>query len=57
MKDLLAEIGLEPERVQMFYMSAAMAGQFVETASEMHAQITTLGLNPLRINPSKEQTV
>lgn len=55
MKDLLAEIGLEPERVQMFNMSAAMAGEFVETTSEMHAQITALGPNPLRINSSKEQ--
>jgi F420-non-reducing hydrogenase iron-sulfur subunit len=47
-KDLLAEIGLEPERVQMVNMSAAMAGQFVEAATEMHQQIMDLGPNPLK---------
>jgi coenzyme F420-reducing hydrogenase delta subunit len=47
-KDLLAQIGLEPERVRMFNMSAAMAGEFVAAATQMTEQVTTLGPNPLR---------
>jgi F420-non-reducing hydrogenase iron-sulfur subunit len=45
---LLEKIGLEDERVRMFYMSAAMAGQFVSATEEMVAQISNLGPNPLR---------
>jgi F420-non-reducing hydrogenase iron-sulfur subunit len=50
----LAQIGLEPERVRMFNMSAAMAGEFVAAATQMTEQITTLGPNPLRapVKPS-----
>lgn len=47
-QDLLKQIGLEPERVQMFNMSSAMAGEFVSTAQEMTRKIENLGLNPLR---------
>lgn len=47
-KDLLKPIGLEPERVRMFNMSAAMASQFVAAATEMTEQISTLGPSPLR---------
>jgi len=46
---LLNEIGLEPERVRMFNLSAAMAGQFVEITKEMTEKITELGPNPLRV--------
>lgn len=48
MKDLLVQIGLEPERVHMFNMSSAMAGQFVAATEEMTEQIKALGPNPLR---------
>ena len=47
-KDLLAEIGLEPERVEMFNMSAAMASEFVAAATQMTERVTALGPNPLR---------
>ena len=47
-KELLAQIGLEPERVEMFNMSAAMAGEFVERAGEMVARIEAAGPSPLR---------
>jgi coenzyme F420-reducing hydrogenase delta subunit len=47
-QDLLAEIGLERERVEMFNMSAAMAATFVEAATEMNERIKALGPNPLR---------
>ncbi len=47
-KDLLNQIGLEPERIEMFNMSSAMASQFAAAAEEMTARVRTLGPNPLR---------
>ncbi len=47
-KALLEQIGLEPARVEMFNMSAAMAGEFVARATEMSERIAGLGPNPLR---------
>ncbi|HID53527.1 MAG TPA: hydrogenase iron-sulfur subunit [Anaerolineae bacterium] len=47
-QELLEQIGLEPERVRMFNMSSAMAGEFAKAAAEMTEQITALGPNPLR---------
>ncbi len=47
---MLSEIGLEPDRVKMFNMSAAMAKTFVEKAVEMVSTVETLGTNPLRIS-------
>jgi coenzyme F420-reducing hydrogenase delta subunit len=47
-KTLLEEIGMEPERVKMYAVSAAMAGQFVEAAKEMTEKIKEIGPNPLR---------
>jgi coenzyme F420-reducing hydrogenase delta subunit len=52
-KKILAEIGLQPERVRMFNMSSAMAGGFVDAASEMTEKITELGPNPLRNHQSQ----
>lgn len=45
---LLKEIGLEPERVQMFNLSSAMAGRFVEITTEMTEKIESFGINPLK---------
>jgi F420-non-reducing hydrogenase iron-sulfur subunit len=45
---LFSEIGLEPERVHMFNMSAAMAGEFARAAQEMTDKIETLGPNRLK---------
>ena len=45
---LLKQINLEPGRVRMFNMSAAMASQFVAAATEMTEQISNLGPSPLR---------
>jgi coenzyme F420-reducing hydrogenase delta subunit len=47
-QDVLKNIGLEPERVQMFNLSSAMAGQFAEAAKEMTEKVEALGPNPLR---------
>ena len=53
-KDLLTQIGLEPDRVEMFNMSAAMAGDFVAVAEEMAEKVSTLGPSPLRVAPNTE---
>jgi len=45
---LLTQIGLEPDRVRMFNMSSAMAGEFAKVATEMSEQVIDLGPNPLR---------
>jgi F420-non-reducing hydrogenase iron-sulfur subunit len=47
-QDVLKNIGLEPERVQMFNLSSAMAGRFAEATQEMTEKIEALGPNPLR---------
>lgn len=47
-KELLAQIGLEPERIEMFNMSAAMAGEFVARAAALTEKIAALGPSPLR---------
>lgn len=47
-KELIAKIGFEPERVEMFNMSSAMGRQFAEAAQEFTERITNLGPSPLR---------
>jgi len=58
-KELLAEIGLEPERVEMFNMSAAQANTFVAAATEMVERIAELGPSPLKTGKktAEEETV
>ncbi|MBM3694986.1 MAG: hydrogenase iron-sulfur subunit [Actinobacteria bacterium] len=46
---LLGEIGLEPGRVEMFNMSAAMAAEFVTAVTEMTERINEMGPSPLRV--------
>ena len=48
LQGLLAEIGMEPQRVKMFNLSSAMASEFVRIAEEMTVQIENLGKNPLK---------
>jgi coenzyme F420-reducing hydrogenase delta subunit len=52
-KELLTQIGIEPERVEMFNMSSAMGKQFAEAVIKLSDQITAIGPSPLRSN-SKE---
>jgi coenzyme F420-reducing hydrogenase delta subunit len=51
----LKEIGLEPERIEMFNLSAAMASNFVEATVEMTEKIKTLGPNPLNPREQREE--
>jgi len=47
-KRLLAEVGIEPERLEMFQLSAAMGARFAEIATEMTERIKNLGPSPVR---------
>ena len=47
-KDLLAEVGIEPERVEMYNMSSAMGAKFAEVATEFTQRIKALGPNPVK---------
>ena len=51
-KRLLEEVGIEPERVEMYNLSSAMGGRFAEIVEEMTSKIKELG--PTYINGSKE---
>jgi F420-non-reducing hydrogenase iron-sulfur subunit len=47
-KSLLSEVGMDPERVEMFNMSSAMGPAFAETARSFTERIRRLGPNPVR---------
>jgi coenzyme F420-reducing hydrogenase delta subunit len=47
-RQLLAEIGLEPERLEMFNLSSAEGQRFAEIVTEMTARLAELGPSPLR---------
>jgi F420-non-reducing hydrogenase iron-sulfur subunit len=54
-KGLLKNIGVEPERIEMFNLSSAEGPRFAEIANEMTDRIKALGPSPLRRhNRSKE---
>jgi len=47
-KAILQNIGLEPERLEMFYVSASEGPQFAAVAQEMTDRAYRLGPNPVR---------
>jgi F420-non-reducing hydrogenase iron-sulfur subunit len=48
-KRVLGEIGVEPERVEMFNLSSGQGPRFAEIAREMVERIKKLGPSPIRI--------
>jgi coenzyme F420-reducing hydrogenase delta subunit len=54
-KKLLAEAGLEPERLEMFFLSSAEGLKFAEIATEMTERARRLGPNPLKNGKGTEQ--
>jgi F420-non-reducing hydrogenase iron-sulfur subunit len=42
-KRILDNIGIEPERVEMYYNSSAMGPQFAETCQEFTERIKQIG--------------
>ena len=57
-RQLLGEIGLEPERLEMFNLSSAEGTRFAEIVTEMTGRLARLGPSPLRPErPSAEAGV
>ena len=52
----MKSVGLEPERLQIHYCSAAEGQKFQSTMQEMSKQISTLGPSPLRKLAPKQTT-
>ncbi len=49
-KKTLTELGIEPERVEMYNLSSAQGARFAEIAGEMVEQIRDLGPTPVKSN-------
>lgn len=47
-KQILTDIGIEPERVALYHMAAGKAPKFIEAAQEMVAKVKELGPSPLK---------
>lgn len=47
-REVLAEAGLEPERLEMFNLSSAMGNTFAEIVDTMTERLKELGPSPLR---------
>jgi len=48
-KKVLEEIGMEPERVEMFNLSSGQGPRFAEIAREMYERIKALGPSPVGV--------
>jgi F420-non-reducing hydrogenase iron-sulfur subunit len=53
-KRILAALGINPERIQMYNLSAAMGGRFVEIAREMTGKVRALGPSPIKTGEGRE---
>jgi len=51
---ILAALGINPERLQMYNLSAAMGGRFVEIALEMTERVRALGPSPVTTGKGRE---
>jgi coenzyme F420-reducing hydrogenase delta subunit len=47
-KRLLADVGLAPERLEIYFLSSAEGVRFAEIAAEMTERARQLGPNPLK---------
>ena len=57
-KQLLDEIGLKPQRLEMFDLASSEGARFAEIVSEMSQRLTELGPSPLRLDdPTVEQNM
>jgi F420-non-reducing hydrogenase iron-sulfur subunit len=52
-RQLLGEIGIEPERLEMFNLSSAEGPRFAAISTEMSQRIARLGPSPLRVDREK----
>ena len=56
-REMLAEIGLEAERAEMFNIAASMGRKFAETVKDFTERIRRLGPSPLAGRPQGEEKV
>jgi coenzyme F420-reducing hydrogenase delta subunit len=54
-KQILGEIGIEPQRLEMFNLSSAEGPRFAEIVKEISARIVPLGLSRLRTDDTKTE--
>jgi coenzyme F420-reducing hydrogenase delta subunit len=54
-KELLAQVGLDPERLEMYFLSSAEGVRFAEIATEMTERARQLGPSPLKNGKGIEQ--
>ncbi|MBU2431534.1 MAG: hydrogenase iron-sulfur subunit [Proteobacteria bacterium] len=47
-KRILTELGIEPDRVQMYHLSSAQGARFAEIAAEMVETVKKLGPTPVK---------
>jgi coenzyme F420-reducing hydrogenase delta subunit len=47
-KEILASVGIQPERLEMFFVSGGMGATFAEIAKQMTDRAKALGPSPLR---------
>jgi coenzyme F420-reducing hydrogenase delta subunit len=52
-KKFLEEIGLEPDRLEMYNLSSADGPRFAEIITEMRERLEKLGPSPLRLDPEE----
>ena len=52
---LLAQVNIEPERLEMFNLSAAMGKRWAEICNEFTARIKKLGPSPMRLREQLQQ--
>ena len=52
----MAEVGLEPERLEMYFLSSAEGVRFAEIATEMTERARQLGPNPLNKDTTSKNT-
>ena len=53
-KKLLEQVGMEPERVEMYNLSAAMGQRFAEIATEMTERVRRLGPSPIKAGKQRK---
>ena len=53
-RGILTALGINPERLQMYNLSAAMGGRFVEIAQEMTEKVKALGPSPVNTGKGQE---
>jgi F420-non-reducing hydrogenase iron-sulfur subunit len=55
-KEILASIGIEPERLDMFFVSGGMGATFAGVAKEMTERVRALGPSPVKLQSHAQGT-